>query len=82
MARKTRLLDKISGRHLNPSESNLVYFSLFKAKHLGAALYTVHLLGVPGVLDRAGLAAYGLRGFESVWGCIGHIGPARRFPPS
>lgn len=82
VARKTRVLDKISGSHLNHAESNLVYFSVFGEKQLGAALEKVHLLGVFGVLDREGLAAHDLWGSESIWGCISNTWAARRFPPS
>lgn len=38
VARKARLLGKISSSHLNHLESNLVYFPFFRAKWLGAAL--------------------------------------------
>lgn len=82
VARKMRQLNKISASHLNHSESNLMYFLLFKEKQLGAALEKVHLLGVLGVLDREGLAAHDLWGSESNWGCISCIRAMRRFPPS
>jgi len=58
LARKMRLLDKIGDSHLSRSEFNLVCFTLFKEKQLGAALEKVHLLGVLVVLDRESLAAH------------------------